>query len=303
MVLATRVDHLLKADHTHDLLGRQTKQIDYTNGVTKAYDLSRTYNAKSQVTSETATTLRDYKTYKTYTSYNYGYGSDYALGAAVSVFTRNYKANSSYSTESTATTTNSYDWYNGAVQKDTTYKLSTSSYTNRTYYTVDSSGRLESAWIYTGRGPRWFSLSWPRRIIINQRTEALALKRLQGLQKLTPGAHFVSRHGVQTSLVAQRNRALSGVNPSTGLIERRPQGASRFLSHKDQFNAIERASTILRQTGSLNLASSPLRFRSTIGEGYLRSGQYRSTHVAQTFFDSTTNLPVKSFPSIVNYGK
>ena len=141
----------LTADHTHDLLGRQTRQIDYTNGVTKAYDLSRAYNAKSQVTYEVATTLRGYKTYKTYTSYNYGSGSDYALGAAVSVYTRNYKANSSYSTESTATTTNSYDWYNGAVQKYTTYKLSTSSYTNRTYFYNDDNGRLESARIYDGR--------------------------------------------------------------------------------------------------------------------------------------------------------
>ena len=137
----------------YDTIGRQTRQIDYlSNGSTVAYDNSKVYNTKSQITSETTTTRRGSKTYKTYSTYSYGSGSSYALGAATYIHTTVYKENSTYSVDYYSSTTNNYTWYNGAVQASTLYKPKTNeSRTNTTTYFYSAGGFLQKASISDGR--------------------------------------------------------------------------------------------------------------------------------------------------------
>ncbi|MNG31517.1 hypothetical protein D3C84_1173370 [compost metagenome] len=81
-------------------------------------------------------------------------------------------------------------------------------------------------------------------------------------------AHFLQRHGAQTTLQSQLQRVQEGRNPGTGEIDRYergrrtgepviPSAATHFLSHRDQFNAIQRAQLIFKQSG-LNASKRPI---------------------------------------------
>jgi hypothetical protein len=74
----------------------------------------------------------------------------------------------------------------------------------------------------------------------------------------------------------------TGKNPTTGEIElykrgRRegepmiPSAATKFVSHRDQLNAIYRAKLIFRQSGLQN-SREPIDFGRKVGEGYKREG-------------------------------
>lgn len=90
----------------------------------------------------------------------------------------------------------------------------------------------------------------------------------------------MDKHGAQTSLASQLERADTARNPTTGKIEMRknrktkldepsiPRAATRFISHKDQLNAINRAQLIFKRTGSLTLSSRPVEMHRKVGEGY-----------------------------------
>ena len=91
-----------------------------------------------------------------------------------------------------------------------------------------------------------------RRARIDELAEANAYRRLDEMEKSTEGAHFLKKHGKQTSLESQRDRAMTGRNPATGEIERYttgskagqpkiPTAATRFFSYRDQLNVIQRA--------------------------------------------------------------
>src|SRR5690606_31030270 len=79
---------------TYDALGRLTLQNDYdTNGTTVLFSRSVTYNDKSQVTFDSTSVKRGSTIYKADNTYDYGTGSSYALGAALSITTVNYENN------------------------------------------------------------------------------------------------------------------------------------------------------------------------------------------------------------------
>lgn len=104
--------------------------------------------------------------------------------------------------------------------------------------------------------------------------EANAARRLQELEASIPGAHFVEKHGAQTTLQAQLERAQFGRNPTTGIVETYPNGnpkipssATRFFSNGDQLNAIHRAQNTFDITGDVTLAERPIQFDYLMGRG------------------------------------
>ncbi|WP_236278075.1 RHS repeat domain-containing protein, partial [Pseudomonas poae] len=63
-----------------------------------------------------------------------------------------------------------------------------------------------------------------RQAKIDKLAEANAYRRLDELEKASPGAHFLEKHGAQTSLESQLERVMTAKNPTTGEIERYLRG-------------------------------------------------------------------------------
>lgn len=101
------------------------------------------------------------------------------------------------------------------------------------------------------------------------------------MEESIDGAHFLEKHGKQTTLESQRERVTSGRNPTTGKIERYKKGkkagqpkiptaATHFLSNRDQLNVIQRAQLIFRQSGHA-ASKEPINMGKIVGEGYKRN--------------------------------
>lgn len=146
----------LKSSHTHDLLGRLTRQIDWLgDGTNAAYDHTIVYNEKGQIRSDTVISKQGADTIQTNTgnefvARNADPVTSYALGAVVYVATQTIK-NGVH--QSWAETKNSYVWWDGAQQDHVTYtNLSTPNVpANHTQYYYDSAGQLTSVNINDGR--------------------------------------------------------------------------------------------------------------------------------------------------------
>ncbi|MBE8603353.1 RHS repeat domain-containing protein, partial [Pseudomonas cyclaminis] len=121
-----------------------------------------------------------------------------------------------------------------------------------------------------------------RQARIDELAESNIHRRLSELEKSIPDAHFLEKHGAQTSLGSQLERMETAKNPTTGEIEtydrgrragqpRPPSAATHFLSHRDQFNAIERAVLIFKLNGRAQTPT-PMGMGKIIGEGYKRDG-------------------------------
>ncbi|WP_415772931.1 RHS repeat-associated core domain-containing protein [Pseudomonas sp. LB3P38] len=121
-----------------------------------------------------------------------------------------------------------------------------------------------------------------RRARIDELSESVFYRRLKEMEESIDGAHFQQKHGAQTTLQSQLDRVKEGRNPTTGEIERYekgkkkgkpviPSAATRFLSHRDQFNAIQRAQLIFRQSG-IDASRQPIEMGKKIGEGFKREG-------------------------------
>jgi hypothetical protein len=134
-----------------------------------------------------------------------------------------------------------------------------------------------------------------RQARINELAEANAYRRLQEIENANARAHFLERHGAQTSLESQLERATNGTNPTTGVQQHIPTAATRFDSHRDQLNAIQRAQTIYRQSSD-DITLSTIPFGRRIGEGYSRTGPtYGTSSTAQVVLDKSGN-PVTAYP-------
>ncbi|MES2443088.1 MAG: LysM peptidoglycan-binding domain-containing protein [Pseudomonadota bacterium] len=143
----------VRSRFTYDLLGRQITQTDYeANGTTVAFSRSAAYNNKGQLTSDyTATKKTDGYTYQSSTIYDYGYGSAYALGSALTISTKNYRNNNDANAPDTLTN-NTYVWWDGAVQASISYKPNTSqSTTYYTTFTYNGLGQLGSVFVGDAR--------------------------------------------------------------------------------------------------------------------------------------------------------
>jgi hypothetical protein len=123
-----------------------------------------------------------------------------------------------------------------------------------------------------------------RRARIDVLAEENAYRRLHEMENPQNGEHFLEKHGAQTTLQSQFERAMTGRNPTTGVIEtyiggskdgepKIPSAATHFLSHRDQLNAIYRSKLILRQT-DLQTSRRPMDMGKIVGEGYTKEGVY-----------------------------
>ncbi|WP_367256388.1 RHS repeat-associated core domain-containing protein [Pseudomonas sp. stari2] len=121
-----------------------------------------------------------------------------------------------------------------------------------------------------------------RRARIDELAEGNAYRRLEEMERSTPGAHFLEKHGKQTTLASQQERSLTGRNPTTGIIEiytngnkagqpKIPSAATHFFSYRDQLNAIHRAQLIFRRNGIV-ATREPMNMGKIVGEGYKRGG-------------------------------
>ncbi|NVZ97937.1 RHS domain-containing protein, partial [Pseudomonas sp. D6002] len=139
-----------------------------------------------------------------------------------------------------------------------------------------------------------------RRARIDELGEANAYRRLDELEQATPGAHFLEKHGAQTTLASQLERVMTAKNPTTGIVEvhdrgrragqpRPPSAATHFLSHRDQLNAIYRAQLILKHT-NIGTSREPMDMGKVIGEGYKRDGfEYGQQRKAVVILDTNGN--------------
>ncbi|MGY2299332.1 RHS repeat domain-containing protein, partial [Pseudomonas yamanorum] len=139
-----------------------------------------------------------------------------------------------------------------------------------------------------------------RRARIDELGEANAYRRLDELEQATPGAHFLEKHGAQTTLASQLERVMTAKNPTTGIVEvhdrgrragqpRPPSAATHFLSHRDQLNAIYRAQLILKHT-NIGTSREPMDMGKIIGEGYKRDGlEYGQQRKAVVILDANGN--------------
>jgi hypothetical protein len=136
-----------------------------------------------------------------------------------------------------------------------------------------------------------------RKARIDELAEANAYRRLEELEKATPGAHFLEKHGAQTTLESQLERLNTAKNPTTGVIERYtsgpntgepkyPPAATHYLSHRDQLNSIYRAQLIFRRNGHA-ASLKPMDMGKIIGEGYSKDEmQYSQQRKARVILNS-----------------
>ncbi len=141
-----------------------------------------------------------------------------------------------------------------------------------------------------------------RQARIHELTEAMAYKELKAMEDLSPRYHFLEKHGAQTTTQSQMDRAATGKNPTTGVIETYGNGkpitpnSTRYTSHKAQLTAIKRAMRIYKNTGNKALAERPMSMGGTIGEGFKKGGtKYKQQTKAVTILDDN-GLPKTSFP-------
>ena len=144
-----------------------------------------------------------------------------------------------------------------------------------------------------------------RQARIDELAEANAYRRLKEIEQAFPRAHFLEKHGAQTTPNSQLERVRSGKNPTTEEIERYiggrkdgepkiPTAATRYFSHRDQLNAIYRAQLIFKYT-NLQISRRPMDMGKIIGEGYKKNNfEYGRQSKAIVILDNDGN-PITAY--------
>lgn len=138
---------------------------------------------------------------------------------------------------------------------------------------------------------------------LQELAEDNAYNKLLQMEQNTPKAHFVEKHGAQTTLQSQLDRVKNATNPTTGQVEtypngklKKPSSATKFISHRAQLNMIERAQQILKNTQDLDIAQEKIVFKDIIGEGYKKGTlNYGKSYSGQVFFNRNQE-PITAFP-------
>ncbi|MBA6046774.1 rhs family protein [Pseudomonas lactis] len=144
-----------------------------------------------------------------------------------------------------------------------------------------------------------------RQARIDELAEANAYRRLKEIEQTFPRAHFLEKHGAQTTPDSQLERVRTGKNPTTEEIERYiggrkdgepkiPTAATRYFSHRDQLNAIYRAQLIFKHT-NLQISRRPMNMGKIIGEGYKKNNfEYERQSKAIVILDNNGN-PITAY--------
>ena len=147
---------LLRATFTNDKMGRLTRQQDFVydelmGAQETSYDRQVTLNAKGQITNETVNARRGNDIFNDVVTNTFGTGTGYALGAVLTTASTVSK-NGSDSAAPNTSTTNTYNWRDGAVVATSTYKPDVNQSTTWTStYNYSASGQLGTVGIADGR--------------------------------------------------------------------------------------------------------------------------------------------------------
>jgi hypothetical protein len=137
----------------------------------------------------------------------------------------------------------------------------------------------------------------------------LAERRLSQMQQqFTPlmskgDAHFLTKHGPQTSLADQYERATVGWPNKNGKLV--TADASRFFNPEDMDDAIKRAMIEFKANPQQSIE---VPMGKPIGEGFVRTAtpvalpDYRQSNIVRVNFDMKAGLPYTAFPDIVDHG-
>jgi hypothetical protein len=184
--------------------------------------------------------------------------------------------------------------------------------TKETRFVVDESGNVKD--VSTGRGNLNSVGKSSKPIELFSKEESYLdakLLEMESNSQLETNAHYRGKHGAQTTLEQQYNRATQGIDPITDTQEfwsngnPKTQNSTRFLSARDQLRAINRAKAIYEQQiqagktpqQAIAEAQKPIRFNRVIGEGYQKNtGMYSTSKSAQVYFDKNTFEVKTAFP-------
>jgi hypothetical protein len=107
------------------------------------------------------------------------------------------------------------------------------------------------------------------------------------------GGHTFSRHGAQTTLTDQRERAVSGRSPDGSTST--PANSTRFLTNEDHLNAYRVAIRRYRAAGLPKNFNCTFTMPKEIGEGYFKGGvKFAKTNKVRVWFSNgriTTMYP------------
>lgn len=124
--------------------------------------------------------------------------------------------------------------------------------------------------------------------------EALAARELVIAESEVSGAHFLSRHGAQTTLQQQLQRATTGMSPDG--VAGRAVASYRFLSNQLQLEAYKAAKAAY--TPAMAGGGTVINMGKTVGEGYLRGGGAVQTSTSvQVYFNNSGEI-ITMFPKI-----
>ncbi|MDH4134159.1 MAG: LysM peptidoglycan-binding domain-containing protein [Gammaproteobacteria bacterium] len=113
-------------------------------------------------------------------------------------------------------------------------------------------------------------------------------------------AHFLTKHGPQTTLAQQYERASVGWPDKNGKLT--TADASRFFNPEDMEDAMRRAMVEFKTSPQKSIE---VPMGKPIGEGFMRTGalpDYRQSSIVRVNFDMQTGLPYTAFPDIVRNG-
>ncbi|WEJ98137.1 MAG: polymorphic toxin-type HINT domain-containing protein [Candidatus Sphingomonas phytovorans] len=213
----------------YDLMGRQISQSDYDyNGTTVIYSRTAGYNNKGQLTSDSTSTKKyDGYTYQSITTYDYGYGTNYALGSVVSSYSRNYRNWNDGQAPDTSTV-NTYQWWDGAVQSSISFKPNTSqstTYTTGFYY--NGFGQLSSIYVSDGRA---------RSITFKTNAEGQIIRRDEEDWRAQGNPHEIWYRFNGRQLGYTGNNGTSDVTTTTSIAERQQVSPSSPGAFRGGYN-------------------------------------------------------------------
>ena len=116
---------------------------------------------------------------------------------------------------------------------------------------------------------------------------------MKRLESSIEGAHFVSRHGPQTTLGQQRLRATYGIAPDNPNKVTYTTDTARWFNSGDMFEGLQRAQAVHARTGDPEIFIS---FDRTIGEGYLKGGDIYATSNTAVFRFNEHGQPYTFYP-------
>ena len=124
--------------------------------------------------------------------------------------------------------------------------------------------------------------------------EAIAARALATAESATTGAHFLSRHGAQTTLEQQLIRATTGLTPDG--VTGSAMASSRFLSNKLQLEALNKAKAAY--TSGLAGKGTVIEMGQVVGNGYLKGGGTLQTASSVQVYYNTSGEVITLFPKI-----